>query len=344
MAAAGVPGIALAMAVGDGPPERLVVGRDATDRPLVPDTLFAVASITKLATALVTLRLVEGGALTLDAPLGVYLPEAVAAGTAGVTLRTLLSHTSGLPLRLDEVSTDGEGLDWPALAGAALRTPLEAPPLRRVQYSNPGYALLGLVVERVAGAPFRTVLAEQVPRALGIEGYLGVEPPRPPAYLADVRGPGVGTPRERFTSPAWRALGLPWAGLVTTVDGALALVRAFRGGAPGLLRPETVAEATRNQVGDLGGGQIPPLIWPRCPWGLGPELRGRKWPHWAPPEASPGSFGHAGMSGAVAWADPEADVAWAIVGTRTADGGWLVRHGPKLGAAILAHAGWRRAH
>ena len=44
------------------------------------------------------------------------------------------------------------------------------------------------------------------------------------------------------------------------------------------------------------------------------------------------------MSGCVAWADPAADVAWAILGTRTADNGWLVRYAPRLGAAILAAA------
>ena len=338
IASAGVPGLAIAAARGNGEPERLIVGKDAAGRPLAEDTLFAIASITKLATGLVALRLVEAGVLELDAPLGRYVPDAVAAQTPGVSLRTLLSHTSGMPLRLEEISTDGAELDWHGIVGAALRTPLEAPPLTRVQYSNPGYALIGIAIERVTGRAYRDVLAEQVLGPLGIEGYLGVEPPRVPADVADVRGPGASTPRQRFTTPAWRALGLPWAGLVTTLDGALALVRAFRGRPAGLLRPETLAEATRNQAGTLGGGQIPPLIWPHCPWGLGPELRDRKRPHWAPEQASPDSFGHAGVSGTLAWADPEADVAWAILGTRTADSGWLIRHATKLGAAILAYA------
>lgn len=335
MHAGQIPGLALAFAIGSGPVERLIVGEDADGRPIAADALFTVASITKLATALVVLRLIDAGALALDEPIASYLPDAAAA-QPGVNLRTLLSHTSGLPLRLDEMSPAGEYRDRPAQLRAALATPLEAPPSTRVQYSNPGYALIGLAVERLAGLPFAEVLDQQVLRPLGIEAYLGIEPPRRVARLADVRGPGLGTDRERFNSPHWRGLGQPWGGLVSTLDGALALVRTYLQPPPGYLHPDTLAEAIRNQAGELGGGQIPPLIWPHCPWGLGPELRGQKVPHWAPAEASPDSFGHAGATGCLAWADPAADVAWAYIGTRVADNGWLIRHARALGTAILA--------
>jgi CubicO group peptidase (beta-lactamase class C family) len=339
MQAGQVPGIALALAVGDDKPERLVLGTDAAGRALEEGRLFAVASISKLAVGLVVLRLVESGRLGLDEPIGQRLPDAAAA-REGVTVRMLLAHTSGMPYPLlEEVPPDGK-LDWHVMARVALETPLEAPleapPLTRVQYSNPGYGLLGVLVERCTGMTFGQVLDEEVLRPLGIEGYLGIEPPRRVAKQADIRGPNAGTEWERFNSVAWLKLGLPWGGLVTTLDGALQLIRAYRGHSSGYLRPETLAEATRDQTGGLAGGQIPPLMWPRCPWGLGPELRGDKVPHWAPTEASPESFGHAGASGCLAWADPAADVAWVFIGTRTADNGWLVRHGRGLGSAILA--------
>src|SRR5438067_533814 len=332
-----VPGIALAVWAGGRPPAYLVCGHDAAGRPLAADSLFTVASITKLASALLVLRLVEDGALGLDDPLARHLPQAAAA-QAGVTLRTLLSHTSGLPMDLGpaEAPPYTPGLDWPALAEACLRTALEAPPCTRVQYSNVGYGLLAIVVERSIGQGFAAALGSLVLEPLGVEGYLGIEPPRPPAALADVRSSRRGTELEPFNSPFWRSLGLPWGGLVTTVDGALRLVRAFRGAPAGFLGPATLAEATRNQAGDLGGGQVSPLIWPHCPWGLGPELRDAKAPHWAPAEASPESFGHAGASGGVAWADPAAEMAWAMLGTRTANSGWLLGDGVAIGAAILA--------
>ncbi len=333
-----IPGLAIVAVRGGAPLGSWYLGADAAGTPLTPESIFPIASITKLATALSVLRLVDAGTLALDDPLARYLPDAAAAGP-DVTIRTLLCHLSGLPLDVPEdLAPYGPGLDWPTLAVGCLGTPPRWPPVTRVQYSNVGYGLLAIVVERVTGQGFSTALQALVIRPLGTDAYLGVEPPRPPVVLADVRGPFAGTSLAPYNSAFWRSLALPWAGLLTTAAGALALVRAFQGQPLGLLTLETLAAATRNQTDDLGGGMAPPLIWPRCPWGLGPELRDEKTPHWTPPAAGPSSFGHAGMSGCVAWATPDSDVAWAILGTRTADGGWLVRRGPALGAAILNRA------
>ena len=123
--------------------------------------------------------------------------------------------------------------------------------------------------------------------------------------------------------------------MVATVAASLAFVQAFAGWPGDFLRPETRRAATSNQTGELGGGFVAPLMWPRALWSLGPELRGGKSPHWAPTNASPTSFGHAGASGAFAWCDPAVDVAYAFVGTRTADNGWLLRRGAAIGAAIF---------
>jgi beta-lactamase class C len=332
-----VPGLVLAVARGEQSIEYLVVGQDARGRPLQRDSLFPVASVTKLATALALLRLVEMSALALDDPLAWHLPAAEAAQT-GVTIRTLLCHTSGLPLDLAQgAATYARGLDWPALMAACLLTPLEAPPESRVQYSNVGYGLLAAIVERHAGKDFPTALADLVLRPLGVEGYLGAEPPRAPAVVADARGEHAGGELEPFNSSFWRSLALPWAGLVTTVDGALALVRAFTGVSPGFLSPELCVEAVRSHTGELDGGFVAPLFWSPCPWGLGPEVRGRKAPHWAPAEAGQDSFGHSGASGALAWAAPAHKVAWAILGARTADNGWLLRRAPAIATALLKH-------
>ncbi len=91
-----VPGIVIALTREDGPVEHLVLGTDGRARPLRAETLFPVASITKLATALAILRLAASGDLSLDDPLEKHLLDAAAA-RQGVTLRMLLSHTSGLP-------------------------------------------------------------------------------------------------------------------------------------------------------------------------------------------------------------------------------------------------------
>ncbi|HEX2987422.1 MAG TPA: serine hydrolase domain-containing protein [Chloroflexota bacterium] len=336
--AARMKGVVVAAALPGEEAEYLALGTDASGRELTTDTLFSVASITKLATSLAVLRLVDRGRISVDDPLSRHLPEADAA-QEGVTVRRLLSHSAGMPIDPpSELAPYEPGLDWSVLARACKHTPPERAPYGAVQYSNVGYGLLALIVEKETGLDFPEALRDLVLRPLGIEGYLGEEPPRLPAQLTGVRGRHVGTPLEPFNSPFWRSLGMPWAGLVTTVAGALTLVRAFQGVPAGFLRAETVAEATRNQNDDLSGGYVQPLFWKRCPWGLGPEIRGEKSPHWAPPEAGPTSFGHAGASGCLAWADPATGLSWAIMGSRTSDSGWLLRRGTVMSRAFLEAA------
>lgn len=330
-----VPGLVVAVARGTGPVDLLSLGFDAAGRPIEPASLFPVASITKLATALAVLRLVDARALSLDDPLTKFLPAAQAA-RAGITIRDLLSHISGLPDDLaPSAAPYNEHLTWPLLAQACLDTPLEREPRTRVTYSNVGYGLLALVVEQLTRKSFPAALNDLVLVPLGAEAYLGIEPGRAPAQLADIRGHHAGTPLEPFNSRFWRAFAFPWGGLVTNAEGAVKLVRAFAGLPEDFLQDLTRREAVRNQNGDLGGGYGPPFVYPKCPWGLGPDLRGEKTPHWTPANATADCFGHAGASGSVVWYEPSLQVAWAVLGARTADNGWLLRGTPRLGALIL---------
>jgi CubicO group peptidase (beta-lactamase class C family) len=335
MASHGVSGLAVAFQYGDGPVIHLSLGADKSGQPVVADSLFAVASITKLATALVILQFVDRGEIGLDTPLSAFLPEARAA-RPGVTIRRLLSHTSGLPYDVDMAWVrTAQKVDWNGFARACLTTELREGSGRQVQYSNVGFGLLAVLAERLTRHSFRSILAARVLGPLGIEGYLGSEPARRPMLVDDVRGEWVGTPYEPFTTAFWRSLALPWGGLVITVDGAIRLVRAFRTGHGSIVSDRLLREAVTNQTGDLAGGFAAPLIWGRGYWGLGPDLRDHKNPHWAPASSSPETYGHSGASGALAYLDPSLDLAWAILGTRTADNGWLVRWGPRLGAAII---------
>jgi beta-lactamase class C len=330
-----LPGMVLAAAHASGRIESVALGTDAAGTALLVDTLFPVASITKLATALAVLRLVGANRLALDDELAHHVPGATAA-QPGVTLRALLCHAAGLPLDLPaSAAVYSEGLDWAQLREACRRTALDQPPWERVQYSNVGYGLLAMAVEEATGQEFAAALHTLVLAPLGIEGYLGAQPARPPALLADVRGAHAGTALEPFNSPFYRSLALPWAGLVTTAAGALALVRAFAGIPGDFLHPLVRREAASDQTRSLSGGFIPPLRWSPCPWGLGPELRGQKQPHWVP-AATPASFGHSGQSGALAWFEPTSGIAWVILGARTADAGWLLRRSGTVSAAILA--------
>jgi beta-lactamase class C len=344
-----VPGLGVLVERRDGTGAETFAGTDSAGTPFRRDTLFPIASASKLATGLAVFRLIDRGWIELDAPLSRYLPEARAAA-AGVTIRMLMSHTSGLPLEVHPSTYSwSEGLSWRALAEACLDTPLQFAPAERVQYSNIGYGLLAQLVERITGAEFTQALDNLVIEPLGIEAYLGrADLPRRPAYIMGVESEHVGTALEPINSAFWRQLALPWAGLFTTADGLLSLLRVYDNSRPDLIRPETVAEARRNQAAGLSGGfgTTDPFLgcgpshaitWSSCPWGLMVELRGEKRPHWAPPAASPESFGQIGATGCLAWFEPTRGVAWVIMAPRTTDSGWLLRHGMALGASALYH-------
>lgn len=264
--------------------------------------------------------------MALDDDLAAHLPEARAA-VDGITLRTLLCHTSGLPNDVaPQLAPYAPGLTWELLARACLATEGARAPWTRVVYSNVGYGLLALVVERRTRLPFATALAGLVLDPLGVEGYLGVEPPRSPMPVAGNLGEHAGTPLEPFNSPFWRSLAMPWAGLVTTAAGALALVQAFAGRPYGFLPEELRQGAAGDQTRGLGGGFGGLLEWDPCPWGLGPEVLGHKAAHMLPPATSPASFGHSGYSGSLAWADPTAcagaGLAFAVLGGTRVLSGW----------------------
>jgi CubicO group peptidase (beta-lactamase class C family) len=328
-----IRGAVVAVAQQDLPIETIATGVDAAGQPLAPDSLLPVASITKLATALAVLRLAAAEALDIDDRLGQHLPEIAASG--GVTLRRVLCHTAGLA---DDVSGEAApyalGLDWPALARACLAAPPVGPPGERVRYSNIGPGLLAIIVERLTSKTFSAALDELVFYPLGLEAYLGVDPPRPPACIGGDLGQHTGTDLEPFNSSFWRSLALPWGGLITSMADALALARAFAGVPAGFLPAELLAEARRDQTGGLGGGMGVFGEWPHCPWGLGVELRDAKMPHWTPASASAASFGHAGASGCVVWVDPTAGIGWAI---HVAQATGLALHTvlPRIGEAIL---------
>lgn len=330
-----IPGLALLAQHGNGEIEVFIEGGDATGKPVTRASLFIVASVTKLATALTVLRLVDLGVLGLDDALGTYLPEAKAA-QKGVTLRTLLCHTSGLPRDLpNEHELYGTPMVWNQIGRECLRVGLEMPPLTRVAYGNVGYGLLALVVEYVTSKTFLGALRELVLEPLGIEGYLGDEMADEPVRIVGVRSRYVGTDLEPYNSLYYRLLGLPWSGLITNVDGALKLVRAYAGEPKGFLSDTLRQEAVTSQTHDLPGGYGGRFDYPHCPWGLGVDLRGGKFPHWTPKNASPRTFGHAGASGTLAWNDPDKQVSWVIFGTRTADNAWLVRGAPVVAEKIL---------
>lgn len=135
------------------------------ETPAGPDTRYRIGSITKQFTAAAILQLVEGGKLNLDDPVALHYPSAPPAW-AGVTIRHLLAHSSGIPSHPSfRGAFAGEARrDWTPEQIVALsrEKSLAFPPGSRFAYSNTGYDLLGVVIERVSGQGFAAYLDQHV--------------------------------------------------------------------------------------------------------------------------------------------------------------------------------------
>jgi CubicO group peptidase (beta-lactamase class C family) len=150
------------------------------------DTVYAIGSITKSFTALSVLALRDDGALSLDDPLTRFLPEAAGLvyptrDAPPITLRQVLTHTSGLPRlgNFDYTRSDAAPSEEEVVRSLSA-FPLENPPGSAWVYSNLGYGLLGILVGRAAHAPLRTFMAKRIFEPLGMTATT-FEAAHPPA-------------------------------------------------------------------------------------------------------------------------------------------------------------------
>ncbi|HYA69383.1 MAG TPA: serine hydrolase domain-containing protein [Acidimicrobiales bacterium] len=183
--------------------------------------------------------------------------------------------------------------------------PITAPERRRI-YSNAGFEVLARHLAHRSGMTFVEYLHEGVLRPLGM----------------------TRTVLPLDASPASGVMG-PLADL-------LALGRELL--VPVLVSAGTLAEATSVAYPGLAGvlpgfGRYDP-----CDWGLGPEVKGAKVPHWTGAANGPTTFGHFGRSGSFLWVDPEAGVACGALGD-LAFGPWAAEAWPPLADAVIAQWG-----
>jgi CubicO group peptidase (beta-lactamase class C family) len=170
-----VPGLAVSVFDSTRILAECALGIRAIDRPADPmttDTLFRLTSLTKVFTALAAMRLADAGRLALDEPIGDLFPASISltAPLSTVTIRQLLSHTSGLvrgDVDLNVGSRDYDGLAEYTLSVGA-RTPFIADPGTVYSYSDQGFSLIGYLIERVTGSYFETAMRELVFEPLGM--------------------------------------------------------------------------------------------------------------------------------------------------------------------------------
>lgn len=133
------------------------------------DPIFLVASLTKPILAMGVVQLAEQGLLALNDRVVDFLPEFAGADRRNVTVRHLLTHTSGLPDMLpDNMALRREQAPLSRFIAGTCEVPLDFPPGRGVQYQSMGYALLGEIISRVSGQPYNEYLRDALFEPLGM--------------------------------------------------------------------------------------------------------------------------------------------------------------------------------
>lgn len=151
---------------------------ESSKRAFTIDTPSCLASLSKPFTATAIMMLAEKGRLSYDDPIGRYLPELPKA-LGAATVRQILNHTSGIPDYSSDLNAERPGMSAKDVLNV-LRTvdkPIFAPG-EKYEYSNSGYVLLGLVVEKLSGKPFLEFLQEQIFRLLGMKTTFALPPGR----------------------------------------------------------------------------------------------------------------------------------------------------------------------
>jgi CubicO group peptidase (beta-lactamase class C family) len=266
--------------------------------------VFLLASVSKPLTATGVMLLVDRGEIRLDDPVRKFLPEFSGGERDRVTLRHLLTHTSGLPDMLPEnIDLRKRHASQQEFVAAICHTPLLFTPGTEVRYQSTGSLIAARIAEAITGTPFRDFLLQEVFTPLGmVQTSLGLGG----RELADVvRCQTSGNDEWNrsdgddwsWNSAYWRSFGAPWGGVHSTVEDLGRILDEFIHPTGRVLKPETAARMIVNQTGLSE------------PWGLG----------WAVEPGTFGlgcsgqTFGHYGVSGTIAWSDPKANLSCVLL-------------------------------
>jgi CubicO group peptidase (beta-lactamase class C family) len=278
-------------------------------------TIYDLASLTKVvATTTSLMLLVERGKVGLDAPVATYIPEFNGARTAGITVRHLLAHTSGLRATLPLYREARDSAE--ALRMVYAQSPI-APPGTRVIYSDLNAILLGEIVRGVSAEPLAVFATREVLQPLGLRQTFF----RPPASLrARIAPTGVwrghsvaGVVNDQNAVRLGGVAG--HAGLFgTAADVARFAQFMLRGGTlpppdgRPLLRVETVQRFTTKATDFGRRSEARALGWQAVPTGEPVSSAGTLF--------GPRSYGHTGWTGTSLWIDPDRDLFVALLTNR----------------------------
>lgn len=302
--------------------------------PMTAETPFYIASISKLFTTVVMLRSYESGRLELDAPLSDYLPGELIQGlhrikgldyTDAITVRHLMSHTSGLPSYFDERPRRGQSLaervmkepdtTWDIgevvrIARDELRPHFPPQPVdshrQKARYSDTNFQLLGAIVESVSGLPLYEVFQRELIGPLGLTGTWS--PGAPTDSQSTVQPATIWAQQTPLRVHRAMASMLPDGGLISTAGDLIRFMRALVAGEV-FERTETFSLMQRswNRFGlpFIAASPMAPN-WP-IEYGLG-IMRFQMPRMFTPRRLMPAVIGHTGSTGTWLFYCPDLDL------------------------------------
>ena len=288
------------------------------------DALFRIASMTKPITAIGIMILADEGKLAIEDPVEKHLPEfrgqmliaergaetiTLKKPPRPITIKDLLTHTSGLPVHMPEGLGDLYTQRDHTLAEAVMalsQRPLEFAPGTQWAYCSPGIDTLGRIIEVVSGRPFEKFLFERVFQPLGMMDTTFYPSDEQLARLATMYNKDKA---GKLVAATWRTVGPPKGARYPNPAGGLYstgpdLSRFYQmmlndGALNGqrILSAASVKAMTTSYTGDLAAGFSPGMGW-GLGWGVVRQPEG------VTGMLTPGAYGHGGGTGPQGWIDP----------------------------------------
>ncbi len=272
------------------------------------DAMFLLGSVSKPINVTAVMTLFDRGEFRLEDRVRKFLPAFTGDGRDAVTIRHLLTHTSGLP---DQLPTNNDLRKRHAplteFAEQALRARLDFAPGARYQYSSMGILLAARAAEVLSGSDIRAFVDRTVFQPLGMkhsaQGLGRFKLEEVVACQTEGAAPesGGGDPHARewdWNSPYWRKLGAPWGGTHASAPDVATFLGEFLGARGKAVKPETARLMVANQN--------PEGLTPRgLGFGVGKGA--------GSPGCSEKTFGHTGSTGTLCWADPATETVCVVL-------------------------------
>jgi len=286
-------------------------------KPMRVDTIFDIRSVTKPITAIGIMILMEEGKLTLNEPIGKYLPEFRATGKtpdwrSQITILQLLTHTAGMPWNrppeIEDLTIKRDRTLADVVTFLSKQEP-EFEPGTQFRYYSGGFAILGRIIEVVSGKPFEQFIKERIFDPLGMKDSFFFVPTEKQNRVASIyrlqdsklnRWDEIGSYIRNAKYPG------PEFGMYSTAPDLASLCQMMLNGGSfkgkQILSRMSVETMTRNHTLNIKSAVTQRPAYQGLGWGLSGD------PMQDFPLTSTGSFGHNGAFGAIIWIDPKVDL------------------------------------